>query len=89
MTTNRLKLHAAIVDQMAHTRGVDLEQAALRGDISTDVILDLVLRCAGCTQTQTCQNWLVDQVGTASDTPHYCRNAHAFKALAVASARDT
>ena len=85
MTQTRLKRHADLVDRMATARGIDLEEAALRGDVSPDQISDLVLRCAGCTQTDTCARWLNQQVGAVSATPHYCRNANAFGALASGS----
>lgn len=85
MTHDRLKLHANLVDRMAAVRGIDLQEAALRGDVSSADISDLVMRCAGCTQTASCGQWLQDQVGTVSATPQYCRNADAFSALATRS----
>ena len=83
--TTRLKRHADLVDRMATARGLDLEDAALRGDLTPSDISDLVIRCAGCTQAQNCQHWLDDQIGTGSAAPHYCRNARDFAALASGS----
>ncbi len=85
MTQAHLKRHADLVDRMANARGIDLQEAALRGDVSLSDVSDLVLRCAGCTQTQTCERWLDEQVGSVSATPHYCRNAREFSALAARS----
>ena len=82
MSYAHLKLHANLVDNMASARGIDLEEVALRGDLSPSDISDLVLRCSGCTQTSTCQKWLSEQVGTVSAAPHYCRNGHSFDDLA-------
>ena len=86
MTTHaRLKRHAALVDRMATARGIDLQESALRGELRPSDLSDLVLRCTGCTQTAHCEHWLEHQIGTVSETPHYCRNARAFKALAKGS----
>ncbi|WP_299375053.1 DUF6455 family protein [uncultured Tateyamaria sp.] len=86
MTTSaRLKRHAALVDRMAAARGIDLQETALRGGLRPSDLSDLVLRCAGCTQTAHCEDWLTHQMGTVSETPHYCRNARAFRALAKGS----
>lgn len=85
MNTARLKRHAALVDRMATARGLDLEEVALRGDITPQDISDLVLSCTGCTQTDHCERWLSEQVGTVSAAPHYCRNARVFSTLADGS----
>lgn len=85
METALLKRHAILVDRMASARGIDLQEAALRGDLTPPEISDLVLRCSGCTQSSTCERWLDEQVGAVSATPHYCRNAHTFTDLAKTS----
>ena len=82
MSDGRLKTHADLVDRMATARGVDLQEAALRGDLSPDDISDLVLRCVGCTKPDTCAAWLSMQRGAVSETPGFCRNADQFAALA-------
>lgn len=82
MTQSRLERHAALVDRMATARGIDLQEAALRGHLTAEDISDLVLRCTGCTGTRRCAQWLSDQIGTVSATPHDCRNAEAFVDLA-------
>ena len=83
MTTNdRLKRHAALVDNMADARGVDLQDAAMRAGLTPDDLADMVQRCVGCTRPDTCSEWMVAQVGTVSETPGFCRNAEMFDRLA-------
>ncbi|MEM8653447.1 MAG: DUF6455 family protein [Pseudomonadota bacterium] len=82
MSDGRLKTHANLIDRMAAARGVDLQEAALRGDLTPDDISDLVLRCVGCTKPDTCAAWLSAQKGAVSETPSFCRNAEQFAALA-------
>ena len=82
MSPLRLKHHADLVDRMAATRGIDLEEAALRGHLTTPEISDLVLNCTGCTQTDICEKWLAEQAGAVSAAPHYCRNSQAFRVIA-------
>jgi len=81
MTTSRLKTHADLVDRMAAARGVDLQEAAMRADLTPSDISDMVLRCTGCTKPDECAQWLQAQQGAVSDTPDYCRNADAFDDL--------
>ena len=38
-----IKRHAGLVDDMATTLGVDLEEAVLRGEITPDEVVDAVL----------------------------------------------
>ena len=85
MTDNRLKRHAALVDRMAAARGIDLEEAAMRAELTPSDLSDMVLRCAGCSNVDGCEKWLADQVGAVSDTPVYCRNADQFAELASRS----
>jgi len=71
---DRLKRHAALVDQMAETLGIDLEEAALQGALAMDEIADAVLRCTGCSDPMYCAGWLAAHGGGAKQTPGYCRN---------------
>lgn len=75
-----LKIHAGLVDQMATRVGVDLEEAAIRGDVSIDQITDAVLRCTGCSNPTHCQG-LLDQGAVSKSTPEYCRNKDLFATL--------
>ena len=69
-----LKRHAGLFDRMAQSLGVDLEEAAFRGELRTDVVADAVLRCAGCTNPEHCAEWLDQHPDGAATTPGYCRN---------------
>lgn len=82
MSYDRLKRHAALVDEMAHARGIDLEEAAMRADLAPSDLSDMVLRCATCTNVGDCETWLASQVGAVSETPRYCKNADVFTELA-------
>lgn len=76
-----LKRHAALVDNMARARGVDLEEQMLRGKLTISELEDAVLRCTACTSPEACEHWLAEQSKTAAETPEYCLNANVFRAL--------
>ncbi len=78
-----LKRHAALVDEMANARGIDLEEEILRGRMTIGDLDDAVLRCTGCTGTEACAHWLATQptVQRAEDAPLYCRNTEMFLEL--------
>ncbi|MCE8008687.1 DUF6455 family protein [Aestuariivita sp.] len=77
-----LKHHAGLVDRMAQTVGVDLEEAVLEGRMEFDALADAVLRCAGCSDPGHCAGWL-DTAQPGAMPPGYCRNTDLLKALAV------
>lgn len=79
--TEQLRKHAALVDRMASARGIDLEEAALRGDITPDEISEAVLSCTSCTNPEDCRKWLDTRDGPALASPEYCRNAEVFDEL--------
>ncbi len=84
MSQDRLKRHAALVDRMAQARGLDLEEASLRGGLTPSDISDAVLACTGCATPDACAKWLDAQETegtTAAQTPGYCRNAALFDEL--------
>lgn len=70
---NLLKQHADLVDRMATTLGHDLQDAAIRGDVSIDDISDAVLRCTNCSNPGHCAGWLATRE-LAAHPPEYCRN---------------
>lgn len=83
MTTATLKRHAALVDRMATTLNVDLEEATLRGALPPETLVDAVLRCTGCANPDACDHWLEDHQGTVEHSPpSYCRNTELLKSLA-------
>ena len=79
-----LKRHAELVDRMATTLGVDLEEATMRGDMPMDDLSDMVLRCTGCSDPGACERWLDEKVVTGAEhAPGYCRNAKELEGLRV------
>ena len=77
----QLRKHAALVDHMADTLGLDLQEEAMRGRLTFSEIEDAVLRCTGCTQPEACEHWLATRGGSAEEPPAYCRNADLFDDL--------
>jgi hypothetical protein len=78
--TSTLKRHADLVDRMANTQGVDLEERMMAGKILPDDLSDAVLACTGCANPEACEHWLARNE-TAEQTPGYCRNADLFARL--------
>lgn len=76
-----LARHASLVDRMATARGFDLEEQALRGNVSIDEISDAVLSCTNCTNPDGCSSWLKAQKAPANTSPEYCRNTRLFDRL--------
>lgn len=75
-----LRLHAGLFDRMATKLGVDLESAAIDGDVSIDQISDAVIRCTDCPNPAYCQAFL-DHSEVAQRTPEYCRNQDLLRKL--------
>ena len=75
-----LKRHADLVDRMATTLGVDLEETMMRGQMLPDDLSDMVLRCTGCDDPDGCARW--QAAHRRSDRPFPgCRNAEVFTRL--------
>lgn len=79
--TRTLRRHAALVDRMADTLGVDLEEQTFSGMLSLDTLGEAVLRCTGCSDPDGCEAWLAAQEGQADAAPSMCRNADIFELL--------
>ena len=79
--TKTLRRHAGLVDRMAGTLGIDLEEAAMRGEMQMDEIADAVLLCTGCAAPEVCDRWMADQKTVVSQGPDYCRNKRMFDRL--------
>lgn len=77
----QLKRHASLVDRMASTRGIDLQDKALTGEVSFDDLSDAVLKCTRCSNPANCSRWL-DQRSRSANSPEYCQNSELFDALA-------
>ena len=82
-----LKRHAALVDQMAETLGIDLEEAVLRGDLPIADISDAVLSCTTCSNPDTCEGWQKAHKNVATQAPDFCRNSEMFLRLRKATAK--
>lgn len=76
-----LRRHADLVDRMATTLGLDLEELAMAGKLRFDTISDAVLNCTGCSNAEGCEHWLEMQKEIAPETPDMCRNADLFQML--------
>ena len=84
MSQKLMKRHARLVDEMANTLGVDLEEATMRGNIPMDDLSDLVLKCRGCVDPDACENWLKARARTGADrAPGFCRSAKQLEGLRV------
>ena len=80
-----LRRHAALMDRMATTLGVDLEEAVLDSRLPFDTIADAVLRCRDCSRPEACETWLEtapEAEGQAGVAPGYCRNKSLLDRLA-------
>jgi hypothetical protein len=79
--------HAALVDRMAETQGVDLDEEIMRGHLTEDDRTDAVLSCTNCTRPGACGHWLAARETSAVQDapPEYCRNADLFAFLRPAS----
>lgn len=75
-----LKRHATLVDQMATTLDIDLEESTLRGALPIEDLTDMVLRCTGCANPEACESWLA-RTAKADQPPSYCRNTAELTAL--------
>lgn len=78
---NKIKRHAALLDQMADTLGIDLEEAAICGAFPMGEISEAVLRCTACSNPETCTQWMKQHPDGAELTPDYCRNREILQAL--------
>ena len=77
-TRDALKVHADLVDRMAQTVGVDLEQAVLDDTLRVDYISTAVLRCTDCGNADHCARWLDAHAGGTDKPVEYCRNIALF-----------
>ncbi len=75
-----LRHHAELVDRMAGTLGIDLQESAIGGQVSVDEISDAVLRCSDCPNPGHCARFLSENQHSPI-TPEYCRNQELFERL--------
>lgn len=81
LNSTTLKRHADLVDRMAATLGLDLEEAVQSGQLRVDSLSDAVLACTGCSNPDGCDRWLEMQNGRAPEAPGLCRNVRLFEDL--------
>lgn len=79
--TKTYKRHAVLVDRMANTLGIDLEEMMMRGMLDGDTLAGAVLNCSGCSNPDGCERWLDVQTGIAAEPPDMCRNVNLFDYL--------
>ncbi|MEM1003932.1 MAG: DUF6455 family protein [Pseudomonadota bacterium] len=75
-----LRLHAGLVDDMAAMLDIDLQDAAIRGQVSIDQIAEAVIRCTGCPDPDYCQS-VLQRAAPHEGAPEYCRNQDLLKKL--------
>lgn len=73
--------HTLLVNGMAKALSADLTAAVDDGDLTQAGYAQMVTRCRGCSQPDTCETLLRSPKGT-DETPDYCRNADILARLA-------
>lgn len=76
-----LDRHARLVGRMTKTLGIDLVEAAQRGEIAQENLRSVVFACTGCTRAGECAHWLDSHAEGAEAAPDYCRNKALFDRL--------
>lgn len=72
--------HTRLVLGMADRQGLDLQDLAMRAELSEDRFEHAVDRCLGCTAPDACKS-LLATAGPQLDLPGYCRNGDLFDDL--------
>ncbi|MFT7253868.1 MAG: hypothetical protein ACI81Q_001285 [Paracoccaceae bacterium] len=78
--TMTVRAHRALFTQMAETLGIDLTEAEMRGNLSSEDREGLVMHCTGCRAPGACKAWL-ELNPEADEPPSFCRNSDELKAL--------
>lgn len=85
-----LNCHAAMMNRMAETLGVDLTEALKHGQFTSEGWRDAVESCACCEDPAACLHWLADHDPDADLTqqtdsaPDYCNNRQLMARLKAA-----
>ena len=77
-----LNRHAALMNRMAETLGVDLAEALRRGSLSSEEWRDALVSCASCDDPTGCVHWLGEHGAPedrscgapADEAPDFCNN---------------
>jgi len=89
--TKTINRHAALMNRMAETLGVDLTQAIADGRLPAEAWREAVVRCTACSDPEGCQHWLAEHAQDEhrpEDAPGYCRNRDLMDSLRMALAED-
>jgi hypothetical protein len=73
--------HAALMQRMAETLGLDLTEEMMSGRWTPEDMQAGVSRCLGCTDPSTCKGWLSAHGEGADEAPGYCRNKDLLEAM--------
>ena len=73
--------HTRLVDRMANTLGIDLDEAILRGHVTPELAQDAVYTCVGCSKPDACEAWVNDHESGSETAPEFCRNNSLFSLL--------
>ncbi|MFN3209428.1 MAG: DUF6455 family protein [Roseovarius sp.] len=79
--TRTMRQHTELVDMMARTLGIDLEEEVYSGQLDPEALCDAVLRCTGCSNPDGCEAWMAAQGTVADAAPAMCRNGEVFATL--------
>lgn len=85
MLFKQMDQHAAQVDRMTDTLGVDLVEAVQRGIVPPETLRSTVMRCMSCGSFGACEGWLQDHADGAGEAPEYCRNKVMLDRLATSA----
>ncbi len=77
------KKHAALLDTMSTTRGIDLQESAIKGDVSIDELTDAIFACSNCSAPGACSKWLALNAAGAAKSPSYCENTDLLARLSA------
>lgn len=70
-----LNRHAALVNRMAETLGIDMTEAMRESRLSSQEWRDTVMRCTNCADPEHCMTWLAERQETGAEAPpDYCEN---------------
>ena len=82
---SRLGEHLKLFDGMMDRTGVN--DVAWNAPDAGRELRNAVLRCAACSETAACKDWL-DEAAEGAPAPDFCRNAHLLQRLTAMEAVD-
>ncbi|SIS68348.1 DUF6455 family protein [Phaeovulum vinaykumarii] len=77
-----LNCHAALVNRMGRTLGIDMSDQIRSGRLTPDQWCGVVLRCTECSDPKDCASWLAQNEGQElAAPPEYCTNRNLMMRL--------